>query len=768
MDSFYPNEPVAPPESTDRRAAPALPPIILAGWRGFVLFAWVALIVANGIFGLTVRWGLGPILDFALMALLGFLFVALFDGIATLLWKLIGLILPKIRLGRLNEYIQAVPGYLVGRTVGILLMVFGNLLWPDSLLQYATLLLPGKMIVLLAGIIGALVFIGRLMTRPAVRYSLFVLAAVLGIGFTIWLINPGTDGYLAKAAEASSAIEPLELANPGSAGSFAVQSLSYGSGENRRRPEYGQDAALTTPPVDGSPIFNGYSGFVDGYYQWYNGFDFSRLPLNGLVWYPEGDGPFPLVLIVHGNHGMTEPSDPGYAYLGEHLASRGFITVSVDQNFLNGFALADPDMKEMPLRGWLLLKHLEQWREWNDTPGNPFFGQVDLDRIGLVGHSRGGEAVAHATVLNTKPYDPVDQVSSAEDFGFGIRGIVALAPCDNRFQPDDRPIQVNDADYLLLAGAHDQDMFYLDGLGQYTRANFAENPDGFKAIAYLYRANHGNFNTVWGDADQGEFESVLLNRKPLLAAEEQQQAAKVFIAGFLEASLNDKDEYRALFYHPAGARDWLPDDIIVTQYRDADFIPVATNVKLTPEEIDLAGGRASVTGTSNQQIIGYKLKDGETTVPNPGLLLEWAAGGEPAYSIRLPDGAAETFGLTPAHAVSFNLVDMSEKETSPAVSVELTTSEGVTVSLPLSQFGLFPPPLPVQLTKAGWIAAAKGYEIDTPTPYERLPQTFDLPLSAFAAANPAFRPEALTDIRIEFDGATPDAVMIDDLGIRTP
>lgn len=768
MDPSYPFEQDSQSGTLPVRAAPALPPIVLAGWRGFVLFAWVALILANGIFGLTVRWGLGPILDFALMALLGFLFVALFDGIASLLWKLIGLILPKIRLVRLNDYIQAVPGYLVGRTIGILLMVFGNLIWPDSFFQYTTLLLPGKMIVLLAGVIGALVFIGRLVTRPAVRYSFFVLAAVLGIGFAIWLVNPGADGYLAKATGASPAIEPLAVANPGLAGTFAVQSLSYGSGENRRRPEYGQDAALTTPIVDGSPIFSGYSGFIDGYYQWYNGFDFSRLPLNGLVWYPEGDGPFPLVLIVHGNHGMTEPSDPGYAYLGEHLASRGFITVSVDQNFLNGFALADPDMQEMPVRGWLLLKHLEQWRQWNATPGNPFYGKVDLERIGLIGHSRGGEAVAHATVLNRQPYDPVSKVSSAEDFGFDIRGIVALAPCDNRYRPADRPIQVSDADYLLLAGAHDQDMFYLDGLGQYTRANFDENPDGFKAIAYLYRANHGNFNTVWGDADQGAFESVLLNRKPLLTAEEQQQAAKVFITGFLEASLNGNDEYRALFYQPAGARDWLPDDIIVTQYRDANFIPVATNAHLTPEELDLAGGRAALSGTSNPQIIGYKLKDGETAVGNRGLLLEWAEGNQPVYTIRLPDGAAGEFGLTPAHALTFNLVDMSENEAPPAVAVELTTSDGVTVRRPLADFGIVPPPLPAQLTKAGWIAAAKGYEIDTPTPYERLPQTFDLPLAAFAGADPAFRPEALTDIRIVFDGTVPGKVMIDDLGFRAP
>lgn len=66
------------------------------------------------------------------------------------------------------------------------------------------------------------------------------------------------------------------------------------------------------------------------------GFGPEAMPLNGQVWYPEGKGDFPLVMIVHGNHLMTDYSDPGYEYLGNLLASRGYIVVSVDENFLNG------------------------------------------------------------------------------------------------------------------------------------------------------------------------------------------------------------------------------------------------------------------------------------------------------------------------------------------------------------------------------------------------------------------------------------------------
>ena len=94
------------------------------------------------------------------------------------------------------------------------------------------------------------------------------------------------------------------------------------------------------------------------------------------------------MLIVHGNHDMKDFSDPGYAYLGELMASRGFILASVDENFLNGNIRGENDA-----RGWMLLQHLKAWRAFNDSAGSPFYHKVDMGNIALMGHSRGGEAV---------------------------------------------------------------------------------------------------------------------------------------------------------------------------------------------------------------------------------------------------------------------------------------------------------------------------------------------------------------------------------------
>src|SRR6185436_19621175 len=149
--------------------------------------------------------------------------------------------------------------------------------------------------------------------------------------------------------------------------------------------------------------------------KWW-GFDLKKAPINGRVWYPEGDGPFPLALIVHGNHSPQDFSDPGYGYLGELLASHGFILVSVDENFINGLS------GENDGRAWLMLKHLEAWKHFNDSTGGPFYRRVDMANITLMGHSRGGEAAPLAATFNKLAYYP-DDAKQKFGFNFSIKSI---------------------------------------------------------------------------------------------------------------------------------------------------------------------------------------------------------------------------------------------------------------------------------------------------------------------------------------------------------
>ena len=195
-------------------------------------------------------------------------------------------------------------------------------------------------------------------------------------------------------------LSEMGVQDPSGMGSYEVETFTYGSGTDKKRQEYAEGVKLRTPAVDASLLLPDWKGKKKKWREKFWGFGVKNFPLNGRVHMPKGDGPFPLVLLVHGNHSMIDYSDGGYAYLGELLASRGSIAVSVDENFINAHWSGDFRGKEMPARGWLLLKHLEQWKKWNAGGEESLNGKVDMDNIVLIGHSRGGEAVSIAAAFN--------------------------------------------------------------------------------------------------------------------------------------------------------------------------------------------------------------------------------------------------------------------------------------------------------------------------------------------------------------------------------
>ena len=168
-----------------------------------------------------------------------------------------------------------------------------------------------------------------LSTRRSCRKWLFSLPLLLTVG--------GCMGALELAPDDSDQIlagHLLDVPSPLEPGRLSVKSLYYGSGTDKNRPEFRDSVAFTTESVDASKLVSLGGSAKSRNKYW--GFEPDSFPLNGRVWYPDGPGPFPLVLVAHGNHNMKDFSDPGYEYLGRHLASRGFILASLDMNFING------------------------------------------------------------------------------------------------------------------------------------------------------------------------------------------------------------------------------------------------------------------------------------------------------------------------------------------------------------------------------------------------------------------------------------------------
>jgi dienelactone hydrolase len=728
--------------------------------------------------GLYIQTGFGYLFDFAFCIL----FAAILIPLVALLIMLLLSIARKLP--------RSATGVIIGSCMVVMMM------WGPPQLGIIMAILMG----LATGILGATIAtffwgnFGRAALSKKIAVSLLFLLALAGNIYFVWLFAyaGSMDKLISWKPPADSMPAKLAAPDPSAPGPFHVLRLFYGVGNDIRRPEYGPGVAIKTHPVDSSDFLKDFGGWKRWSRKKYWGFDIDKLPLNARVWYPDGPGPFPLALIVHGNHNMANFSDPGYAYLGELLASRGIILASVDENFLNSGLFHDPE-KQQAVRGWMLLEHLKLWKEWNQVEGNPFRGKVDMSRIAVMGHSRGGEAAATAAAFNRMKYAPED-ANIKFDYNFSIKAVVAIAPVDGQYKPAGQPRWIEDVSYLTLQGAHDMDVSSFDGSRQADHVRYTQLGPWFAAEIYAYRANHGQFNTVWGNDDAGKPLGWLLNLKPLMPGEEQRRISKTYISAFLEATLKDHREYVPIFEDWRVARAWLPDTIYFNRYRDASYIPLAS----FDEDADL-----TTTSAPGGHIEGENLSIwNEGKIPwregdrgYNGVFLGWNRAKDASaatYTVTLPPGAAANWHLGPGSTLEFSVAPLDEdvslpgkkkeddknkkkneekkkeedkskkkERESPDFTIELVTTDGVIASAPVSRFVSIPPPFKEKLAKLDVLSDA-AYNQD----WEAVFQSVRVPLSDFLSTDSTkgFEPAKLSVVRLKFDRTSMYKICISAIG----
>lgn len=261
---------------------------------------------------------------------------------------------------------------------------------------------------------------------------------------------------------------------------------------------------------------------------------------------PVTAGAHPIFIMEHGNHSFcnvgaaTHDACPpaqrklnhmGYMHLLDELASRGIIAVSIDAYDLTG-----PVPQWIPERGDLILKHLEFWSHLNDSATYPtymdpfaglFTGHVDMTRISVSGHSRGGEASVSSWVRNQlRP--PAQQ--------FAIGSVSSIAPVDGQ------GYVLGDVPYFVILPASDCDVSNLSGARIYDRAGTATNLT-VKSGIDVYGANHNFFNTVWA-ADNDDCGGP--GRIDYIPAADQQKIGEVYLAAFVRSQLLSEVVYEDL------------------------------------------------------------------------------------------------------------------------------------------------------------------------------------------------------------------------------
>jgi hypothetical protein len=253
---------------------------------------------------------------------------------------------------------------------------------------------------------------------------------------------------------------------------------------------------------------------------------------------------------VHADNRVV-PSHMGYGYVAEELAARGYIVVSINANRINSDGIG-PDEETDPFmvtdRGRLILRHLQLISRWDrgldPTPasiGVSLANKIDFDRVGLLGHSRGGEAVrtAYSQYLEQGSLWPGRIVTPVN-----VRGIFEIAPVD-RMVPD----QVFDA-YLtrwaVLLPMCDGDIDDFWGIRPFDRMMhpdyWFEFPGMFKASYTVYGANHFFYNTEWQKNDS----DGCLNHRPMFdpsfgvtesGSAEQRQTGLLPILAFFQTTI---------------------------------------------------------------------------------------------------------------------------------------------------------------------------------------------------------------------------------------
>ena len=183
--------------------------------------------------------------------------------------------------------------------------------------------------------------------------------------------------------------------------------------------------------------------------------------------------------------------------------------------------------------------------------------------------------MAVAAAFNRLSHYP-DDATIAFDFNFGIKALVAIAPIDGQYEPANRPTPLENVNYLVIHGSHDGDVSAFSGLRQYSRIQFTDGQPWFKSAVWMYRANHGQWNTVWGSTDGGPASPRFLDLRGLVPPEEQRQMAEVYLAGFLEATLKGKTEYLPIFRDHRVIGAWLPQTMYLTRFMESGFHALAS------------------------------------------------------------------------------------------------------------------------------------------------------------------------------------------------
>jgi dienelactone hydrolase len=243
------------------------------------------------------------------------------------------------------------------------------------------------------------------------------------------------------------------------------------------------------------------------------------VPLTGGIAVPEGDGPFPWVIVLHGRHagchlqGSTAASqwpcppesetryDLGFAYLAQGLAEAGYGVLMVNLNgaFSDTYGADSEDgnrfIEQRSVQ--IIDAHLQRLavahRGEEAGFGIPLEGKVDLKRLALVGHSMGGGMAAFSARQRMENDSPAQVQAGLGPFTSLL--LLSPTPSESIAQRPDA-YQLPDIPTSVVMGACDRDIFDFSSLFYFETAAQNASRRTPAATVLVLGGNHNFFNST--------------------------------------------------------------------------------------------------------------------------------------------------------------------------------------------------------------------------------------------------------------------------------
>jgi hypothetical protein len=335
--------------------------------------------------------------------------------------------------------------------------------------------------------------------------------------------------------------------------------------------------------------------------------------------------PHPMTIIVHGNGHKYE----AYDYLLDHWAKNGFIAASIH---LNGNQDATDRVK-------VLFEHINKLKTK--------FGAAAQNNIGIMGHSRGGEAVAAAPRLNQQA-----------GLGHALNAVISLAPT-NKFV-DEHIVPPWATPYYVIYGSLDADVSgsMWDGSPGLRNCGFAlyDRAEGAKkGMLFVYGATHDRFLEPPGNVDQDYDSLPPADQANAISAVAHHAIAKAYMTAYFRQQLLGDPQYEELFHG-----EWMPPSVaqadngkvkLFTQFRDApgnrktvdDFEEAHTSTSWTASTIGGDVSHAGLVSNPDEDFL-YVVDLDHSPHETGGLVVRWDTLGDALeFTIPPPDKDVLTY-----------------------------------------------------------------------------------------------------------------------------